>query len=215
MIKIAPSILSADFANLEREIKDLEQAGADMIHIDVMDGHFVPNLTFGPPVIKAIRKFTNLPFDAHLMINNPEDSFKQYVDAGADIITVHPESTIHIDNLLINIRKAGVKAGVSLLPSTLEGSINYYLDKIDLILVMSVNPGFGGQEFISSQLSKIEKLAALIESSNREIILAVDGGINEMTARKCIAAGADQLVAGSFIFKSNNYKENIASLRQV
>jgi len=214
MIKIAPSILSADFANLEREIKDLEQAGADMIHIDVMDGHFVPNLTFGPPVIKAIRKFTNLPFDAHLMINHPENSFKQYVDAGADIITVHPESTVHIDLLLANIKKAGVKAGVSLLPSSPESAVNYYLDKIDLILVMSVSPGFGGQEFMSSQLSKIEKLAALVKSTGREITLAVDGGINEATAKKCIAAGADQLVAGSFIFKTNNYKENIARLKE-
>lgn len=215
MIKIAPSILSADFANLEREIKDLEQAGADMIHLDVMDSHFVPNLTFGAPVIRALRKFTNLPFDAHLMVMHPENSIDQFIDAGVDIITVHPESTIHIDLLLANIKKAKVKAGVSLLPSSLESAIDYYIDKIDLVLVMTVNPGFGGQEFMPSQLSKIEKLAFLIKSSGREIILSVDGGINEITAKECIAAGADQLVAGSFIFKNNNYRENIAKLRQI
>ena len=215
MIKIAPSILSADFANLEKEIKDLEQAGADMIHIDIMDGHFVPNLTFGPPVIKAIRKFTGLPFDAHLMITCPENSFQNYVDAGVDIITVHPESTIHIDRLLTDIKNSGIKAGVSLLPSTDENSINYYIDKIDLILIMTVNPGFGGQEFIQSQLRKIEAVASKINLSGNKITLAVDGGINEITAKKCASVGADLLVAGSFIFQNSNYKSNITKLKEI
>ena len=212
MIKIAPSILSADFANLEREIKSIENAGADMIHIDCMDGHFVPNLTFGPPIIKALRSLTSLPFDVHLMINNPENSLEAYVDAGADIITIHPEATIHVDSLLSRIKSYGVKTGVSLLPSTSENIVDYIIDKIDLILVMSVNPGFGGQKFIINQLPKIKELAMKIKKSNAEIILAVDGGINDITAKECISNGANMLVAGSFIF-NGNYAENINKLR--
>ena len=207
---ISPSILSADFANLEKEIKALEQAGADMLHIDVMDGHFVPNLTFGPPIIKSLRKHTKLPFDVHLMIEQPELFITDYVAAGADIITIHPEATKHLERTISEIKNSGVRAGVSLLPTTPITVLDYILDKIDLILVMSVNPGFGGQKFIPNQLSKISKLAQM--TANHDIILAVDGGINDQTAKLCKEAGATALISGSYIFKGD-YKKQINSLK--
>ena len=211
MVKIAPSILSADFANLQNEVIKLEKAGADMIHIDVMDGNFVPNLTLGAGIIKAIRNYTKLPFDVHLMVQNPDKMIPWFAEAGADIITVHAEACIHLDKTLSTIREYGLKAGVSLNPSTDEDCLKYVLDKLDLILIMTVNPGFGGQNFIESQLQKISKIKEMTE--DKEILIEVDGGINPFTAAECTAAGADVLVAGTAVFAGGDYQKNINSLR--
>ncbi len=210
MVKISPSIFSADFSNLEQEVKALEKAGADMIHIDVMDAHFVPNLTFGPSVIKAIKKHSSLPLDVHLMIETPEKWLKDYVDAGADIITIHPETTKHLDRVVTDIKKLGIKSGISLLPTTSTNILNYIIDNINLILVMTVNPGFEGQKFLQTQLNKISKLVKII--NNRNILLAVDGGIDARTAKLCIKAGANMLISGNYIFKGE-YKNQINYLR--
>jgi ribulose-phosphate 3-epimerase len=200
MIQVSASILSADFAKLEQEIKAVEQAGANMIHIDIMDGHFVPNLTFGTLILETIRKLTKLPLDVHLMISQPELFIENYVNYGADIITIHPESTIHLDRTLSTIRQCGLKAGIALLPSTLPDIIDYVMDKIDLILVMTVNPGFAGQQFLETQLPKIRILSKKIKHLNSDIRISVDGGINATTAANCVEAGASILVSGSFIF---------------
>ena len=212
-IKISPSILSADFANLQKAIEDVTKAGADYIHIDVMDGNFVPPITIGSDVVKSLKKHTNLPFDVHLMINNPDNQIENFAKAGADIITIHAESSIHLHRSLNKIKQLGIKAGVSIIPSTHEDVLDYVMDEVDLILIMTVNPGYGGQKFIKSQLNKIKNCRKKIIKSGRNIELQVDGGINEITAKEVIAAGADVLVAGSYIFGSKNYKEAIAILR--
>ena len=214
MVKIAPSILSADFSKLGDEIKNITLANADYIHIDVMDGSFVPNITIGNEVIKSIRKDSHLPFDVHLMINNPDNHIANFANSGADIITVHAEATIHLDRTLNLIKSLNKKAGVSIVPSTNENILDYILDKVDLILVMTVNPGFGGQKFLNSQLQKIYNINQKIIKSGRKIELEVDGGINDETSKLAVEAGASVLVAGSYIFSNKNYTQAISNLKK-
>ena len=214
-VRIAPSILSADFARLGEEVRAIETAGADWVHIDVMDGHYVPNLTIGPAVVKALRPHSTLPFDVHLMISPVDHFLDAFAAAGADIITVHPEAGPHIHRTVQHIKSLGKQAGVSLNPATPAKMLDYLIDDIDLVLIMSVNPGFGGQSFISSQLRKIEAVRKMIDKSGRDIRLEVDGGVDVGTIRSCVEAGADVLVAGTATFRGgpDRYAANIAALK--
>ena len=212
---ISPSILSADFAKLGEEVRAIDEAGADWIHVDVMDGHFVPNITIGPGVVKALRPHSAKPFDVHLMISPIDDFLDAFAEAGADIITVHPEAGPHLHRTIQRIKGLGKKAGVSLNPATPAKMLDYVLDEIDLVLVMSVNPGFGGQKFIANQLKKIEAMANRVAKEDLDVVVEVDGGIDAETAKQAVSAGATALVAGTAAFRGgpSSYAENIRALR--
>lgn len=215
MAKIAPSLLSADFANLKDEIKKIENGGADYLHLDVMDGIYVPNITFGPPVIKKLRKVTNIPFDVHLMIDKPERFIKNFVDAGADLITVHQEATTHLHRTIQEIKSYCVMTGVSLNPATPLEAIEYVLGDIDLVLIMTVNPGFGGQSFIESMKEKIKRLRRIIDERNLDIIIEVDGGVKLENAKEILDCGADLLVAGSDIFGADDIENRTREFKRL
>ena len=214
MIKLAPSILSADFARLLEDVKKVEKAGCEYLHIDVMDGHFVPNITIGPLVVKSLRKDVNMVFDTHLMIENPDNYIKDFVDAGSDIIVVHQEACKHLHRTIQNIKSYGVKAGVSLNPATPIESIKHVLNEIDMVLIMTVNPGFGGQSFIEDMIPKIKELKALIDEKGLNIDIQVDGGIKPDNVKKVVEAGANVVVAGSAIFNENGIDKNVVLFRE-
>ncbi len=210
---ISPSLLSADFSAIKSEIEKIELGGADLIHIDIMDGHFVPNLTVGPDFVRAVKKTASLPLDLHLMVTDPEKWIVPFYEAGASYITIHQEATPHLDRIIEKINSLGIKSGLSLCPATTEKTLEYLLEKVDIVLVMSVNPGFGGQKFISSQIKKIRRLDKIRKKSQLSYMIEVDGGVNCSNAGELNSAGVDILVAGSFIFSSDDYKKAIESLR--
>lgn len=214
MALLAPSLLSADFVRLAEEIARVEAAGADWLHLDIMDGHFVPNLTFGPPVVAAIRKISKLPLDVHLMVSNPAALVEQFAEAGADYLTVHVETELHLHRLVNRIRELGVKPAVTLNPATSVDLLDEILSEVDMVLVMSVNPGFGGQKFIPASLDKIRRLRQKLKRLDRQVLIEVDGGVNQETAPQLIEAGVDVLVAGSAVFGSADMKATIAALKQ-
>ncbi|SDJ16010.1 ribulose-phosphate 3-epimerase [Alteribacillus bidgolensis] len=213
MTKIAPSILSANFARLEEEIKDVERGGADYIHVDVMDGHFVPNITIGPLIVEAIRPVTNLPLDVHLMIENPNQYIETFSKAGADLLTVHVEACNHLHRTVQQIKSEGMRVGVALNPHTPISMIEHVIEDVDLVLLMTVNPGFGGQSFIHSVLSKIKQVSSIVEKRELEVEIEVDGGVNPETAKLCIEAGANVLVAGSAIYNQTDRSQAIEKIR--
>lgn len=213
MIKIAPSILSADFSRLGEEIKDVEKGGADYIHVDVMDGHFVPNITIGPLIVEAIRPITSLPLDVHLMIENPDQYIEAFAKAGADIITVHVEACAHLHRTIQLIKSHGIKAGVVLNPHTPVSMIEHVLEDIDMVLLMTVNPGFGGQKFIHSVLPKVKQVADMVRERNLQVEIEIDGGVNAETAKLCVEAGANVLVAGSAVYNEKDRGAAIAAIR--
>ncbi|MDD3013570.1 MAG: ribulose-phosphate 3-epimerase [Candidatus Gastranaerophilales bacterium] len=213
-IIISPSILSADFSNLERDIKRVEQAGADWIHVDVMDGHFVPNITIGAPVVKSIRKVTKMPFDVHLMIENPEKYIKDFVDAGSELITIHYEAVKNVKDIIDQIKIFGIKAGVSIKPKTPVNVLEDFISDLDLVLIMTVEPGFGGQKFMNDCLPKISEVKNLLEEYNlSKTVIEVDGGIDDKTCKLAVEAGANALVAGSYIYNSPDIKVAVKSLK--
>ena len=214
MALLAPSLLSADFVRLAEEIARVEAAGADWLHLDIMDGHFVPNLTFGPPVVAAIRKISKLPLDVHLMVSNPAALVEQFAEAGANYLTVHVETEPHLHRLVNRIRELGVKPAVTLNPATSVDLLDEILSEVDMVLVMSVNPGFGGQKFIPASLDKIRRLRQKLKRLDRQVLIEVDGGVNQVTAPQLIEAGVDVLVAGSAVFGSADMKTTIAALKQ-
>jgi ribulose-phosphate 3-epimerase len=213
MVKVAPSILAADFTKLGEEIQAVEKAGADWIHIDVMDGHFVPNITVGPLIVEAVNRVTDLPLDVHLMIENPDRYIPEFVEAGADVLTVHIENCPHLHRTIQHIKSFGIKAGVVVNPATSLSLLEEILGDIDLVLLMSVNPGFGGQKFIPSVIDKIEYLREILEKSNSDVEVQVDGGIKVDNAAEIVSAGTDILVVGSGIFSTENYKSTIMKLK--
>lgn len=215
MIKLAPSILSADFGNLARDVKTISEAGSEYIHIDVMDGHFVPNITLGPGIVKSIRPHSDKTFDVHLMIENPDLYISEFVKAGADIITVHQEACVHLNRTIQNIKEHGAKVGVAINPATSEKTLEYVLEELDMVLVMTVNPGFGGQKFIPETLKKIENLANRISKKNLQLDIEVDGGVNRQTIKEVLDAGANIIVAGSAIFNAEDVPKEVGYYRDL